>query len=489
MSSTWNKNKAAFQKRFPALASYYEDFLLQDLSCASDCFSFWKFQPTKTADITAAENGLRLHSAYNPVKEAATTVAQPAVAEKGTSIFLGCGLGYHVTEWAKLYPSKKLILIEPDPLHFFAALTIQDWTEVFKIKNLIIALACPTENIMSLLEDSSKINLGKEGVSDSFILNLPAFTSHATDYYNEVLSLINRNKRKNDINAATLKKFGKLWSRNCEKNKPLLKTLSGINQLENAYKDAPFLLVAAGPTLQEILPHMAELKKRTVIICVETALKALLSVNVQPDFIILTDPQYWAYRHIAGLHSPDSILVTEICTYPSVFNFDCKKILLCKSQIPDGQLEEEKANVSFGDLGAGGSVASSAWNLAKYCGTSEIFVCGLDLAFPGKQTHIKGSSAEQTWHTVSNRLASVEKFNTSTLLSANAEIGKDYNGNSVLTDSRMKMFAWWFESRLANCPEIKTYTLSPKGLNIPGIKPCAISEILKKKLTVRGIEQ
>nr|MCR5188798.1 hypothetical protein [Treponema sp.] len=51
--------------------------------------------------------------------------------------------------------------------------------------------------------------------------------------------------------------------------------------------------------------------------------------------------------------------------------------------------------------------------------------------------------------------------------------------NPVLTDSRMKMFAWWFESRLANCPDVETFTLGPQGLNTPGIKIASIEELLK----------
>ena len=64
------------------------------------------------------------------------------------------------------------------------------------------------------------------------------------------------------------------------------------------------------------------------------------------------------------------------------------------------------------------------------------------------------------------------------LFSGNAEPALDYAGNKVQTDQRMKMFAWWFESRLAECPETKTYSLSPSGLRIPGIVLSSVSELL-----------
>ncbi len=169
--------------------------------------------------------------------------------------------------------------------------------------------------------------------------------------------------------------------------------------------------------------------------CVETALHTLLRAGLQPDFVFLTDPQFWAYRHIAGLAAPESFLITELSAYPSVFRFKCRKILLCGSQFPVGQYFEKKLGLNPGDLGTGGSVASSAWNFARFCGAGEIYTAGMDFAFPNKQTHIKGSSAEQTYHTISSRLSAPDRFTAASLYSANATPGKDYNGEAVLTDS------------------------------------------------------
>ena len=52
----------------------------------------------------------------------------------------------------------------------------------------------------------------------------------------------------------------------------------------------------------------------------------------------------------------------------------------------------------------------------------------------------------------------------------------------------MKMFSWWFESRLAACPETKTYTLCPQGLAVPGIQKAEISELLARPV-ISGFKQ
>ena len=485
MNSIWNNNIEAFKQRFPQLSKMYEDTIVQLEKALKegDLPPFWEIKSAKSGEISAVERGLSLHSAYNPVREAGNAVKQKEVAEKSITIFFGFGLGYHLIEWAKEYKNtnKKLIIIEPDIAHFFAALSLLDWREVFKVQQLVIALNCPEENILGLIEDQNKVNIGNTGVSDSFIFNLPSFTAHAQSYFNTVKTIIDRNIQKNKINEATLKKFGKLWCKNSLKNALQLSRLSGISSLENKTK-APFLLLGAGPSLEEVLPYLKDLNKHFITISVETALGVLLKNDFQPDFIILLDPQYWAYKHIAGLHAKKSILITEITAYPSSFTFDCSQILLCASQFPVGKYFEKKLELNLGDLGTGGSVASSAWNFAHFAGSEIIYTAGLDLAFPEKETHIRGSSAEQTFHKISEKRNSSEKMGLRSLFSANAQKGRDYRGRPVLTDSRMKMFAWWFESRLAACPQVKTYTLCPKGLKIPGIEVASIEKALSLPL-------
>ncbi len=488
MNSIWNKNISSFTNRFPKLAEIYneqikkieENILSNQLS--QENHPFWQIKAAKNGELTASENGIFLHSSYSPSREAFSAVNQKEILEKSGTVFFGFGLGYHIIEWAKIYKKtdKKLIIIEPDYVHFFSALLFLDWTEVFEVEHLIIALSCSPEEILSLIENQSQINIGNTGVSDCFFFNLKTFTKHSQNYFDTVKILIDRNIQKNKINEATLKKFGKLWCKNSKKNILELKNHDFINNFENK-TDLPFLLIGAGPSLKNIIPHLAQLQKKMIIICVETALHTLLKNNIEPDFIIILDPQYWAYKHIASLKSPKSVLITEISVYPSVFRFLCKKIVLCHSQFPIGQYFEKKLNLSIGDLGTGGSVASAAWNFARFCGSKEIYFAGLDLSFPEKQTHIKGSSSEQNFHKISNKILSSEKLNISSLFNAFPEIAQNYLEKPVLTDAKMKMFAWWFEAKIASFPEIKNFTLCPEGLKIPGVKIKKIEEVLKLK--------
>ena len=197
MNSIWNNNFKAFKNRFPQLAQMTGSEPVPPETV-------WTLEKSKNEMITASECGVRLHSAYNPEREAAGAVNRYEVFEKFAVVFYGFGLGYHVIEFAKAAAVRisekksvpRLVLIEPDIKHFFAAMCVLDWTPVFALENLIIATACPSESVLSLLEDRTKVNVGETGVSDSYFFDIPSFTTHASQYFDEVRLIVNEIREK-----------------------------------------------------------------------------------------------------------------------------------------------------------------------------------------------------------------------------------------------------------------------------------------------------
>ena len=507
MNSIWNKNIALFKERFPSLAKIFQKEILDfseiygnqnkiqrdenekiietenqnkdrksNLKIPVEIFPS-KLRLPNSEDFfpTAKENGKYLHSAYNPLREADQT-AQAIHKEKpdifGTAFF-GSGLGYNAISYARLFPNDTIILVESDARYFFTALSVLDWSDFFKAKNIIIALETSPDQVISILEHAG-------GFKHIHIYENSAQTQHAKDYFSTLNALIERNKRKSQINNSTLEKFSGLWLRNSCKNLHYLAEKDGVNIYKGKLNPKiPALILAAGPTLEESLPYLKELKKRSVLIAVDTALRPCLKAGVEPDFIILCDPQYYAYRHITGLSSPSSVLITESAAYPSVFRFGCRKTVMCSSMFPLGQFVESKIGEK-GVLSAGGSVSTTAWDFARLIGAKNIIFSGLDLGYPDFQTHIRGSTFEEKIHAISKRTNPAEKLGIASLFAAGTEKSLDYSGAEILTDCKMKMFAWWFESKQEEFSSsgISSYSLSEKSLKIPGFKTLSIGQIL-----------
>lgn len=473
MNLHWNKNRQLLKNRFPQLYELLEQHIIQAERTDAQglCpFPFWKVEKARNGSPTVRENNILMHSAYNPEKEAQTTCAANNEKDYTTAVFLGFGAGYLPNAFAQQHKNKTIILVEPDTAHFLAALDVMDWQPVFSQEKCILAIGCPLETLIGIVNQT--------GIKNCIFFEQKIQTAHAGQYFENFRQLLERNRQKDEINSKTLEKFAALWQRNGCRNLEAFAKLDGIKLYEKKAENLDAVVLAAGPSLADIIPHLAEIKKRSILICVDTALRACLKAGVEPDFIVIVDPQFWAAQHLAGLHSKSSVLITESAAYPSVFHFDCRKTVLCSSLFPLGSYFEKFLGEK-GKIDGGGSVSTSAWNFANFIGVRSIYFAGLDLSYPGKNTHIKGSTFEEAVHRTSSRITNAATKNASALYEIKTETGTDYTGHEVLTDSRMKMFAWWFESRLARPQSAKTFTFCPQNLAVPGIKTALISDFLK----------
>ncbi len=498
MISIWNKNISLFKNRFPALyetlVSEIPNFLGEEktdneipkdsyLQILNEQFPFYKFSLAKNGALTTSENSLAIHSAYNPQREAEQAAEKNTDTQKEIFIFAGIGLGYLPQTCAKKFPQKTFVVLEPDAPHFFAALACLDFEELFKIEKLFFIIGASEEQAASLVE-----NAGGFENAQVFLTNAQA--AHAEKYFEKFFSLEKQNAQKSQVNTNTLERFGTLWLKNSARNLLEMQRLCGANIFfdeakyaeKNSLNSLPSVILAAGPSLEKVLPHLAKIKERAILIALDTSLRTVLRAGVEPDFIVLTDPQFQAAQHIAGLSSPSSILILESAVYPSAFRFDCRKKILISSLFPLGKFIESRLGKK-GELSSGGSVATTAWEFARAIGSEKIFFAGLDLGFPQKKTHTKGSTFEEAAHIFSTRTNSAESALCKILFSAKNKIAFDYDGKKIITDERMTLFANWFENKIAAISPEKnsahTFTFSREGLFINGIDFFPLEEFLE----------
>lgn len=463
----YKKNKILFEKRFSSLAEIIDKHITDD-DILNYCKDKLEIQIGKTNLPTVKENGKFWHSFYSPEKEASSLVTTSECKEKSTIVFLGYGLGYGTLEASKNHPDKTIIIIEPDINYALFPFFYTDLSKLFQHEKLIMLFGAEHQHVISILEN--------QGIENCHYIKNQNQIEHCKDYFENLEKLIKRNKQKKQINDNTYKKFGKLWLKNTCKNFSHFKKRPSINSLKNCMQGKNACVIAAGPTLSEILPHLKEIQKRCVLICVDTALKTILNYGIIPEFTIMVDPQYWNARHLDFTETSNTILITESAVYPSIFNYKWKEILFCSAMYPLGKILEK--NISISELGAGGSVATTAWDFARFIGCTKIFMAGLDLGYPKNQTHIKGSTFEH-WATINaTHILNAETKSVSSLFSANPIIKKDYAGNNIQTDSRMNLYAWWFESKCAEFSQIQTFSFSNKSLAIPGIKFFPLENLL-----------
>lgn len=466
-------NVQLFVSRFPALAELTGLKNVETVRCIIKKIdpSFSIFE-SKRGDPTLSYQNKSIHSKYNPKEEARKIVSNASMFTQEGLVFLGLGLGYFPEAYTELYPKAPVVIVEPSISLLALALASRSLKNLFEIEHIILICDTKAADTPLLLEESGYFLLP--------IFELPGFNLIQKNWNDSFNTAKQKIVDKKNINKNTLQKFGTLWLKNSIKNIFELSKRDGITHFYNSAKEETALILAAGPSLTFITPHLLELKKKCILIAVDTAVRACINQNIEPDFIILTDPQYINWKHIAGLACPSSILVTELATWPSVFQFSCKKIVLSASRFPIARYFESKGKPT-GLLGAGGSVSTTAWDFAYYLGCTTIYIAGLDLAFPHRLTHYKGNLFSEITHNCSTRWRNAETASFNALYNASPYLVKNYNDKTVLTDKRLALYSWWFVTRLEQEPQVKTKTLSHEGMHIQGIERGALEEILQQE--------
>ncbi|GHT57071.1 hypothetical protein FACS1894109_08130 [Spirochaetia bacterium] len=437
-------------------------------------------------------NGLHVHSPRDPLREAQRLAASlnpvhtggtGAEAVDGPIVIMGFGLGYAAEATAAEAaadagakgPGRSLIIVERRRQILKKALETRDLGK-FLSENRIVFVVGGSGNAitgaLSLFEDPIRGKIRPAIIRNRALMQLDE------EWYANVEQCIRAWTNRDDVNMATLRRFGKRWVRNLSRNMEAIRDIPGISRLAGVLgSDIPVFLAAAGPSLDEIGPYLKEISRRCVIVAVDTSLRFLLKWGVDPDFAVVVDPQYWNARHLDRSAAKKTHLIAESAVYPPVLRHPFRGCFLCGSLFPLGRFIEDRLDPK-GDLGAGGSVATTAWDFARVLGTPSIWIAGLDLSFPELKTHFRGALFEDRSHAESGRRVPAETWSVRALRDGRPFLAPAAGGGQVLTDHRLSLYASWFEHRFREYPAVHSYSLSAGGLAIAGLETAATEQLL-----------
>ena len=474
--STLVENLAALWARDPLLAAAVDEATMRPRSLRKSTVSPAKNgQPTLAAQ-TADGRTLQLHSRYDPAGEAATLIDRTGPVDGVAYFVLGFGLGYHVEELFRRAPTTARIwILEPDVEVIASALESRDLAEL--LNNPRVAFITEIDRAALLAKFQSLAALLMSGTTTiehaPSVERTPEFFAAARAWIDEIASF-----SRTAIHTLVLNSTKTIG--NIARNLPWYARSPGIARLHNAFRRQPAIIVSAGPSLRKNRHLLLEAKGKAVIIAVQTTLRPLLDLGVEPDFVTSLD-----YSEISArfFHDLPRGLKTELIAEPkatdAIFGLHPGPMSLVGSDVADDLLHG--ATSQRPRLKSGATVAHLSFYLAEYLGCDPIVFVGQDLGFSDGLCYAAGTSYDDVWRPELNRFHTVEMKQWEQIARERSILRRipDHLGRPMYTEQRLFSYLQQFERDFAACKS-RVIDASEGGAMKRGATSMPLADVLRR---------
>lgn len=402
--------------------------------------------PTASAKLPGGRV-LQLHSRYDPAGEAEKLVDRLGGTDGLAYFVLGLGLAYHVEALLRRIPSTARVwIIESDAGVIAAAMTHRPMADLLGNPRvgLILEIDRPTlfpkfQPLAALLGAGIKVLEHAPSVERS-----PAFFAAARQWIEETESFA-----RTALNTLVLNATKTVT--NIARNLPWYATSPGIGRLHNAYRGRPAIIVSAGPSLRKNRHLLRQAKGHAVIIAVQTTLKPMLELGIEPDFVTSLDYSEISARFFHDLpRDLKTELVAEAKATDAIFGLHPGPVTLVGSEVADDLLH----GVGLPQrprLKSGATVAHLSFYLAEFLGCDPIVFVGQDLGFSDGLCYAPGTSYDDVWRPELGRFQTVEMKQWEQIARERSILRQipDHLGRPMYTEQRLFSYLQQFERDFA----------------------------------------
>lgn len=331
-----------------------------------------ELEKSRSGNLTLKYNNKYIHSKYDPVKEGIQFAeGNKELLNEKIVVLYGLGLGYHVQAIAeKLKNDSILYVFEYNKKLIECCKKVNK--DIFNYKNIKIISGSDSEFLKKFADCLSKV--------ENLIIHKASLETikESNELLYNLINDFNIMKQYADIDDEIIKQSEENYKINTEKN------YKSINELTEQLKKSnkPFIIAAAGPSLDNDLFELKENREKFNIISVGSALRTLIKNEIIPDAVVIID--------------------TKPIVQKQFENLDTSAVPLCFSATSSRWAVDLYSGPKYifntnenDEIKTRGTVAVAAMNIAIKSEAKEIILLGQDLAFIDKKSHT--STFEETY--------------------------------------------------------------------------------------------
>lgn len=397
---------------------------------------------------------IHLHSFYAPDIEAERFIGskKDELDEKEIILVYGIGLGYHLKELEKYLKKQHqvhVIEMNTDLLDYLDE-GIFSLSE-FRKKGYQF---CISDNLETVNNYLLNILTHNDIYNISFIIHRPSLKI-IPENCNPIESLLEELEIKRD----SFNRFRDLMRTNFYDNIKNINNYYTFDFNFSGLRNKPFIIIASGPSLDKNKDLLWYFKGKVITIAVGSALKPLINSGFYPDCFIITDPQPAVYNQIKGIELNIPMLFFPTVSPEVINSYKGKKVILFQKGY---NLSEEYARkMAVKTIATGGSVTTSALEVALQSGANPVIFTGLDLAYTDGVSHAEGTSHQ-------NDLPNPQGVRV-----------KGIDGKNLITGRNLYIYLRYIENRIRQADGVRFIDSTEGGAFIQGTEVRPLEEVLR----------
>lgn len=391
------KNWQTLKQRYPQI---YERLLA--LPAQSDYAIIMSSKEGIVPNMKNLKTGRLFYNPVNPMAEVHQDIKNRKLKVAQFNVFLGAGMLYHVFA---LYDLVKVqggshFIVEKNPDILRALMEVVDISAILTHPNVHFLVGEELPVIFTTINNVLTATDTKFYVKTvNFIEQAVAFSENKEYYLNVV-------RATKDAIKEVLNFFGNdphdsmIGIENTLLNIDEILNNPGINQLKDAFKGRPGIVVATGPSLNKNVELLRDVLDKAVVVGADASLRVLAKRGMKPHMVCSLErltPTSKLFEELLPEAFEDVYFAATPVIHPLTYqNYKGKRIVVYRNFATFKWLDIEK-----GILNIGPSSGNMAFKILEYLGCDPIILIGQDLAFgEDGNTHATGNAyGEKVEHT------------------------------------------------------------------------------------------
>lgn len=343
------------------------------------------------------------------------------------------------------------IVVEKEPALLHETFSRFDVSDILQNERFMLGTGDYDDLFFKDIQNAAMLNI--------FDVNALVFSPlHSTDelYYDQVRNELIRQylviRPLMEVNLRT----GVDLQENTMRNLQHMVNAPDIGELAGKFEDIPFILVGAGPSLDESIDFLKKMQNHAIIVASNSPYRKLINSGIRPHLVVTADPMSPTLAGFQNINLDGVPLACPYSAYPEIVRRFSGRIISWLNVNPIMELLKKTWNQKPGTpIMEQGTVSGCILDISRILGCSKVMFVGQDMCIRDDGKYYTNDSfyADSGSH-----------YSTNTK-------GQRLPGNTqdkVLVEGRLFVYLKTFEKFISENPQVQYRNLARTGVKISG---------------------